>query len=221
MGQSTKFKKTSEDSFFGSFLYGQIIPKDHFLVKLKELVDWDKFSDICLKWYHWSGDDGAAPYDPALILRILFLSYLFDMSERQIVERVNFDLTFKYFVGLGVDKKAPDHSTLSRFKDRLIIGGEKEAFDELLREILRQALDKGIQFGTVQAIDATHTIANVNTAKDAGRQSDKDKKGGHKDPKPPRDPDAKWGSKGDKEVKNKETGEKKIIPQWFYGYNAT
>ena len=79
MGQSTKFKKTSEDSFFGSFLYGQIIPKDHFLVKLKELVDLDKFSDICLKWYHWSGDDGAAPYDPALILRILFLSYLFDM----------------------------------------------------------------------------------------------------------------------------------------------
>ena len=86
---------------------------------------------------------------------------------------------------------------------------------------MRQALDKGIQFGTVQAIDATHTIANVNTAKDSGRQSDKDKKGGHKDPKPPRDPDAKWGSKGDKEVKNKETGEKKIIPQWFYGYNAT
>ena len=32
-------KETAMDSFFGNFLYQKVIPRDHFLVKLKELID--------------------------------------------------------------------------------------------------------------------------------------------------------------------------------------
>jgi IS5 family transposase len=178
---------------------------------------------MCLKWYKWSGEDGAPPYDPAILIRMLFLCYLYNISERQIEERVNLDLSFKYFAGLGADGKAPDHSTLTKFKNRLILGGGKSAYDELLNEILRQALRKGIVFGSIQVTDATHTIANVNTAKDHGRQSETDRHGKPKNPediKPARDSDAKWGNKGDKTINDPKTGEKKIVPQWFYGYKS-
>ncbi len=224
MNKNVRFKKQTTDSFFGTFLYQQVIPKNHFLVKAKEIIDWEVFSHKLLKWYRISESKGGGnlPYDPALLLRMLFLSYLYNISERQIEERVTFDLTFKYFVGLGVDEKAPDHSTLTYFKERLLLGGGKSAFDELLREILKQAQNKGIQFGSIQIIDATHTTADVNTDKDKQRKKGgkKDKDGNSQTPTSPRDPDAAWGVKHVKEVKNIETGKMEKQKECFHGYKS-
>lgn len=224
MNKNVRFKKQTTNSFFGSFLYEQVIPKDHFLVKAKEIINWSRFSEKLLRWYRISESKGGGnpPYNPALLLRMLFLSYLYNISERQIEERVNFDLSFKYFVGLGAEEKAPDHSTLTYFKERLLLGGGKSAFDELLREILKQALDKGVQFGSIQIIDATHTIADVNTDKDNQRKKGgrKDKDGNPKPPTPARDADASWGTKHVKEVKNIETGKIERQKECFYGYKS-
>jgi len=208
---AVRFKKHSTDSFFGHFLYEQIIPKDHFLVKAKGIIDWDRFTKRCLRYYKGSAEVGRAPYNPSVLLRMLFLCYLYNISERQIEERVDLDLSFKYFVGLGVDEKAPDSTSLTYFKERLLEGAGKSAYDQLLREILSQAKQKGIRFGSIQIIDSVHTIADVNTDKDEKRK-DKGRK--------PRDPSAKWGTKGKKKIKDKKTGKTITINKSFYGYKA-
>lgn len=210
--KNKRFKKHSTGSFFGSFLYDQIIPHDHFLVSANKIIDWDRFTDRCLRWYKGSGEIGRPPYNPVVLLKMLFISYLYNLSERQVEERVNLDLAFKYFVGLGVDEVPPDHSSLTYFKDRLLKEGGKSAYDELLREIITQAKDKGIKFGSIQIIDATHTIADVNT--------DKDKKGKDKDKKPPRDPDASWGVKHQRKVLDPKTGQVIKQKKYFHGYKA-
>ena len=66
-------KRTDEDSFFGNFLYERVIPKDHFMVKLKELVDWPRYTKQLIKYYKGKGELGQAPYDPALILKMLLI----------------------------------------------------------------------------------------------------------------------------------------------------
>lgn len=216
-----RFKKHTDNSFFGNFLYQQILPKNHFLVVAKEIIDWRRFTDICLRWYQPSGElGGNSYYEPSKLLRMLFLVFLYNISERQIEERVNLDLSFKYFVGLGANELSPDHSTLTYFKKRLIEGGGKSAYDQLLKAILSEANKLGIVFGKIQIIDSVHSQADVNTDKDKGRQKDKDKNGNHKTPKPPRDPDARWGVKHQKKFKDPKT--KKIIKQkeFFYGYKA-
>ena len=43
-------------------------------------------------------------------------------SERQLMERLEFDLLFRWFVGIGVDDAAWDHSTFSKNRDRLLEG---------------------------------------------------------------------------------------------------
>jgi Transposase domain (DUF772) len=43
-------------------------------------------------------------------------------SERQLMERLDYDLLFRWFVGLGIDDAAWDHSTLSKNRDRLLEG---------------------------------------------------------------------------------------------------
>jgi len=215
-----KFKTNSTNSFFGHFLYDQVLPKDHFLVVAKREINWQRFTDICIKWYKRSDRGGRPPYNPSVLCRMLFLSYLYNISERQIEHTVNDSLSMKYFLDLGVDETPPDSTTLTKFKQRLLKGGRERAFDELLAGMLNEAKTKGVNFGQVQIVDATHTIADVNTQKDKERQKDKDDNDEPKDPKPPRDPDASWGAKRKYEVKDPKTGKTVKQTEYFYGYKA-
>jgi PAS domain-containing protein len=70
-----------------------------------------------------------------------------------------------------VDQKAPDHSTLTVFRERLVKRGKMKVFAEMLEEIVQVALRSGVQFGSIQIVDSVHSIANVNTDKDRKRQN--------------------------------------------------
>lgn len=201
-------KENTLDSFYGSFLYEQVIPKAHFLVKLKEVIDWQRFTKKLLKYYQGKGEIGQAPYEPAAILKMLLISFLYNISERQTEQLVDENLPAKFFVGLGVNEKAPDHSTLSLFKNRLLQNGGRKAYEGLFDEIIKIALEKGIKFGQLQVIDSVHIIADVNVNKDKARQKEGSK---------PRDRDATWGAKGNKVVVNRD-GKKERKPEYFYGY---
>jgi len=159
-------KRTDEDSFFGNFIYERIIPKDHFLVKLKGLVDWPRYTRKLIKNYKGNGEVGQTPYDPALILKRLLLSYLYNISERQTEVVVNENLPVKFFVGLAVDEKSPDHSTLTRFKKRLIENAGIRAYEALFDEIIKIAQEKGIKFSKLQVVDSVHLVADVDVTKD-------------------------------------------------------
>lgn len=91
------------------------MPKDHFLVKLNELIPWQRFTDKLVKYYKGKAKEGRPPYDPALILKMLLVSYLYNISERQTEEVANLNLAVKYFLGLGVNEHPPDHTTLTAF----------------------------------------------------------------------------------------------------------
>lgn len=203
----TRCKETTMDSFFGNFLYEQKVPKNHFLRKLNEIIDWDRFTNKLLRYYKGKGEIGQTPYSPTVILKMLVISYLYNISERQVEMMANDSLSLSYFLKLGADERVPDHSTLTLFKNRLLENGGKKAYEELFDEIIRIALEKGVKFGKLQLVDSVHTIADVNIAKDKARQ----KKGGK-----PRDKDATWGVKGEKVV-NKD-GKKERKPEYFYGY---
>jgi len=204
------FKKHTTDSFFGDFLYERIVPQDHFLRKAKELIDWSSFSVKLIKYYKGEGLVGRAPYNPSVILRMLFLCYLYNISERQIEERVNMDMAFKYFAGLGADEKAPDHSTLTYFKERLIQKEGIKAYNKIFDELLNQASNLGIEFGQIQIVDAVHTGANINIDRDNGRK----RKG-----KESVDKDAKWGVKHSRKVKDTD-GKEYIQKHCFLGYKS-
>lgn len=206
-----RFKKTTENSFFGNYLYDLVVPKNHFLVKLKEEIDWESFLPLLLTYYKGGGEYGNPAFNPVLVLKMLFLAKLADLTERQTEEFANFNLPAKYFLGLGVDQKAPDHATLTVFKERLIKGAGLLPYEQIFTKIIKIALSKNIQFGEIQLIDSSHVIANVNTYKDKQRQEKKNK--------PPRDKDASWGVKHTKKVKTTE-GNTVEVPETFYGYKV-
>ena len=191
-------------------MYDQIVPADHFLRKLKQIIPWERFTQRLIKLYKGGGLHGRPPFDPALVLKTELVAYLYKLSERQVEAYVDDNLSAKYFVGLAVDQKEPDHSTLTVFRERLLQNGKLSVFEELLAEIVRIALESGIRFGSIQIVDSVHSIANVNTRKDDGRQ----KKG-----KEPHDTDARWGTKHSRKVKT-EDGQVVEQKEYFFGYKA-
>jgi len=207
---SQRFQETEENSFFGHFIYDRVVPRDHFLRRLRELIPWERLGQKLLAYYPGKAQEGRPPYRPALLLRMLFLAFLYNLSERQTEQMVNENIPMKFFVGLAVDEKAPDHSTLTAFKARLKADGKLEALEELLREIVRIAQEQGVVLGSVQVVDSVHVEANVDPAKEEERK----RKG-----EEPRDPEARWGVKGRRQVRT-EGGERKEVTEYFYGYKA-
>jgi IS5 family transposase len=133
------------------------------------------------------------------------------VSERQVEEMVTTHLPMKYFVGLAVNERAPDHSTLTAFKRRVQDNGHLAAFEEMLAQIVVMAGELGIEFGQIQVLDSVHTVADVNTQKDESRRK--------KEGKGPRDASARWGVKHTRRVK---TSQGQVVEQreYFYGYKA-
>lgn len=204
-------RKTTIDSFHGHFLYDQVVDHEHFFVKLSTAIDWSVFTKKLMRLYKGGGEVGPPPYNPSLILRMLLVSYLYHLSERQTEEFVRYFLPAKYFVGLGVDQLPPDHTSLTVFKERLLQHSGVKAVESLFNEIIRQAKRHHIQFGSLQIIDSTHVTADVNPQKDGERQ--------RQEQKPPRDPDASWGTKRVKKVRDKD-GNPRDIPETFFGYKV-
>src|SRR5476651_1568132 len=66
---------------------------------------------------------GRPSIAPEMLLRAMLLQAFYSIrSERQLMERLEFDLLFRWFVGLGIDDAVWDHSTFSKNRDRLLDG---------------------------------------------------------------------------------------------------
>ena len=79
---------------------------------------------------------GRPSIAPEKLLRALLLQAFYSIRlERQLMERLEFDLLFRWFVGLGVDEAVWDHSTFSKNRDRLLAG---EVAGRFLAAVLTQ-----------------------------------------------------------------------------------
>ncbi len=90
------------------------------------------------------------------MVKMLLLSYLWDVLERMLEILANDSLSIGLFLGFGADEKAPDHSTLTLFKNRLAQNGGLKAYEELFDEMSRVAMAKGVEFGRLQIVDSVH-----------------------------------------------------------------
>src|SRR4030095_7635971 len=85
---------------------------------------------------------GRPSIPPEQLLRALLLQVLYSVrSERLLIEQLDYNLLFRWFVGLGIDEPIWDHSTFSKNRDRLLAGDIADAFfDAVLAEARAQRL---------------------------------------------------------------------------------
>jgi transposase len=98
------------------------VGKDHPLRTIRSLVN-EALSGLSHDFTAMYSRLGRPSIPPEKLLRAMLLQAFYSIrSERQLMDRLEFDLLFRWFVGLGVDDEAWDHSTFSKNRDRLLEG---------------------------------------------------------------------------------------------------
>ena len=96
---------------------------------------------------------GRPSIPPEKLLRAMLLQAFYTIrSERQLMERLEFDLLFRWFVGIGVDDAAWDHSTFSKNRERLLEG---DVAAKLLSAVLAQPRVKRLLSTDHFSVDGT------------------------------------------------------------------
>lgn len=96
---------------------------------------------------------GRPSIPPEKLLRAMLLQAFYSIrSERLLMERLEYDLLFRWFVGIGVDNRAWDHSTFSKNRDRLLEGDIAAKF---LAAVLAQPRVKRLLSSDHFSVDGT------------------------------------------------------------------
>jgi transposase len=98
------------------------VGKDHPLRTIRRLVN-EALAALSADFSAMYSRMGRPSIPPEKLLRAMLLQAFYSIrSERLLMERLEFDLLFRWFVGIGVDDAAWDHSTFSKNRDRLLEG---------------------------------------------------------------------------------------------------
>ena len=138
-----------------------LVPQDHFLRKLEAELDFSFVYEITAPLY--SKKYGRPPIDPVVILKYLLVGFLYGIpSERQIEQRIRTDVALRWYLGLDLFDRVPDHSTISQLRRRKPTF--RKIFRRLFEEVVRQCIEKGLVSGRLVATDSTHVKANASVA---------------------------------------------------------
>ena len=120
---------------------------------------------------------GRPSVPPEQLLRAMLLQAFYGIrSERQLMERIEFDLLFRWFVGLGVDDPAWDHSSFSTNRERLLEG---EIAAKFLQAVLAQPKVKRLLSSDHFSVDGTliEAWASMKSFRPKDRGDDEDRGG--------------------------------------------
>src|SRR5262245_4706113 len=128
------------------------VPKDHLLRAICEIAN-DALSELSGDFAALYAPLGRPSIPPEKLLRASLLQAFYSIrSERQLMERLEFDLLFRWFVGLGIDDPVWDHSVFSKNRDRLLEG---EIAAKFLAAILTQPKVKRLLSSQHFSVDGT------------------------------------------------------------------
>jgi len=147
-------RKEKKQLSFYSVLYDKI-PKGHILRKIDEAVDFGFVNDLLKDSY--CENFGRPAKEPELMMRLLFLQKIYDLSDERIIEDAGYNLAYMWFLGLNPEDGLPEASLLAKFRTQRLKEG---MLDDILTELVRQCVEKGIIKSGGIDIDATHMEAN-------------------------------------------------------------
>ena len=147
-----------QGQLFYSFDLDAVVPGDHLVREIAAVLD--------LSWVY---DELAAHYppmgrpstDPVLMIRMLIIGYVFAIrSERALCREVQVNLAYRWFCGLSIEDKLPDHSAFSRARNERFHDGD--VFRRVFERVVGACIAAGLVGGQGFAVDASLIAADAN-----------------------------------------------------------
>jgi transposase len=133
------------------------VANDHFLRRVHGVLEISFVRALTASYY--AAGLGRPSIDPEVYFRMLLVAYLYGItSDRRLCEEVRYNLAYRWFCRLSLEDEVPDHSSLSRIRDRY---GE-EVFEAVFRRIVELCKEKGLVAAECRVMtDATLIAANA------------------------------------------------------------
>lgn len=133
-------KKDSPEQIFHYFYMQDLVPDDHILKLIDKHVDFSFVRERVRALYSHTGRPSV---DPEVMIRMLLVGYLFGItSERRLCEEVKMHVGYRWFLGLNMEDKVPDHSTFSKNRHGRFAGSG--LWEDIFDEIVRRCMDAGL-----------------------------------------------------------------------------
>lgn len=98
-------------------IYDIVVPKDNMLRQINELVDFSFILEELKTKYCL--DNSRKAVSPVRMFKYLLLKAIFELSDMDVVERSEYDMSFKYFLGIAPEDSVIDSSLLTKFACRM------------------------------------------------------------------------------------------------------
>src|SRR5262245_4959629 len=162
--------KRDQGQCFYSFCLDEMVPADHRVRELAGVLD--------LSWVHAElaccySPIGRPSIDPELMIRMLIVGYVFAIrSERLLCREVKVNLAYRWFCGLSIEDKIPDHSAFSRARSERFC--ESDVFRGMFERVVEACIAAGLVGGEGFAVDASLIVADANKQRSIpGKEWDK------------------------------------------------
>jgi transposase len=150
--------KRGQEQFFYSFRLEEAVPDDHLVRAIAAVLD--------LSWVHgelasYYSPLGRPSIDPALMIRMLIVGYVFAIrSERALCREVQVNLAYRWFCGLSIEDRLPDHSAFSRARNERF--RDSAIFRSVFERVVEACIAAGLVGGEGFAVDASLIAADAN-----------------------------------------------------------
>src|SRR5881227_2286058 len=147
-----------EQKLFYSFCLEDAVPEDHLVRAIAAVLD--------LSWVHAElaahySHTGRPSIDPELMIRMLIIGYVFALrSERLLCREVKVNLAYRWFCGLGLEDKIPDHSAFSRARNERF--RDSDIFRRVFERVVETCIAAVLVGGEGFAVDASLIVADAN-----------------------------------------------------------
>jgi transposase len=150
--------QTAPAQLFYDFCLDDHVPADHLLRRIDRFLDLESVRTTLKPFY---SPIGRPSVDPELMMRMLIVGYCMGLrSERRLCEEVHLNLAYRWFCGLGLEGKVPDHSTFSRNRHGRF--RQSDILRHLFEMVVERCLTERLVGGEGFAVDASLIAADAN-----------------------------------------------------------
>jgi transposase len=147
-----------QEQFFYSFRLDEAVPDDHPVRAIAAVHDLSWVYSELAPYYP---EIGRPSIDPVLMIRMLIVGYVFAIrSERALCRDVRVNLAYRWFCGLSIEDKVPDHSAFTRARNERF--GDSGIFRRLFERVVEACIAAGLVGGEGFAVDASLIAADAN-----------------------------------------------------------
>jgi transposase len=145
----------TEPTEIDTLVFAKLVPPEHYLRRVKQLIDFERLRDIVTDCY--SPAMGRTAEDPVRMIKLGFLQCHYHLSDREVSAAAQVNMAFRYFLDLSLESRLPVPSVLTQLRTRLGEQRHQALFDQLVT----QAREYGLIRDRLRLKDATHIIANI------------------------------------------------------------